>query len=92
MTAATNSAVESCLDLADEPLGGHDRQVRQDREPDDHPGDDPGGQKGARVVAAREQAVAGGGQGQSDGASERGAKDADVADQAVPFGSAGVPW
>jgi len=70
------------LDLADEPLGRHDREVRQDREPDDHPGHDPGDQVGARVVMAREQPSAGGGQGQPDGATEGPPKNADVADQA----------
>ena len=53
MTAATNSAVESSSTRRISQVRRHDRQVRQDGEPDDDPGDDPHGEEGAGVVLVR---------------------------------------
>ena len=75
------------LDPTHEPERGDDRQVRQDGEPDDDPGDDPGGQERAGVRAVREERLAvdlDARQREADQTAERGAKDADVADQRIP--------
>ena len=84
MTAATNSAVESVLDLAQEPERRDDGQVRQDREADHDPGDDPGRQEGARIRHVGEQLAAidlDGGERETNEAAEGSPQDADVADQ-----------
>ena len=83
-TAVTNSAVESCCDLAEQPAGRDDREVRQDREADDEPGDDPGGEQPAARVRLPRRGRADRGQGEPDEAAEGGAEEADVADHVVP--------
>ena len=69
-----------------EPARGHDREVRQDREADDEPGDDPGDQSRRRRRSRRSRRTsrpAGRGEGEPDEAAERGAEQADIADQRV---------
>ena len=75
------------LDAADDPDGGHDRQVRQDREPDDDPGHDPGCQEGAGVGHVAEQLAPidlDRRECEADQAAEGGPKDPDIADQRFP--------
>ena len=65
-TAVTNSAVESSWTALDQPARRDDRQVRQDREPDDHPGDDPGGEERSPAYGRRGEQPAGVGEGKAD--------------------------
>jgi hypothetical protein len=67
------------LDLAHEPHGRHDGEIREDREADDHPGDDPGAEqptaRGRLVEEPRR-----GCQGEADEATQGGPEEPDVAD------------
>jgi len=67
------------LDLAQEPAGGDDRQVGQDREPDDDPRNHPRGQQPAATRRFAEE-LRGGGESEPDEATQGRAEQADVAD------------
>ena len=81
MTAVTNSAVERSSTREISHVGGHERQVRQDREADHDPGDDPRGQQEAGVAGVPEQAATRVGEDEPDEAAERGTQETDIADQ-----------
>ena len=70
------------LDLADQPDGRDDGEVREDREADDDPGDDPGDQEPAAAVRLLEQPGRRR-QAEPDETAQRGAEEADVADHVV---------
>ena len=72
------------LHLADEPAGGDDREIREQREPDDHPGDRPDGEEEPAVVNAGEHARAGGGEPEADEGAECGPQDPDRPNHASP--------
>ncbi len=78
------------LDARDQPRSGHDREIRQKTEADDHPGDDPGRQQGAGVVRVSEQPTADPGEHQPDEAAEGGTQHTDISDHSTLDGSSGA--